>query len=133
MTQPSVEMSDHTINLALLIIAVATGLFEAGIFWMILQDYRKVRGMPELSYKRLLILGFLSLGPLVALFVLWMFATNLRPKPEHLQVEPSSWWLYGLLLLIGASIGLTIGRLIRVRATSAIGSTRSTEAPSPSW
>jgi hypothetical protein len=62
-------MTDHAINVALLLIAVITCLFEAGIARMILQDYRKVRGMPELPLKRLAILSGLSLGPLIALLV----------------------------------------------------------------
>lgn len=81
-------MSDHAINIALLIIGVVTCLFEAGIAWMILQDYRKVRGMPELSPKRLGLLSVLSLGPLLALLLLWLFATNIRPKSEVPGEQP---------------------------------------------
>lgn len=106
-------MSDHTINLALLISAIITGGFEAAIFWMILQDYRKARAMPELSPKRWIVLACLSVGPLLALFVIWLFATNLRSKPESIQIERPAWWLYGLLLLVGAAVGLVISRLIR--------------------
>ena len=113
-------MSDHTINLALLILALVTSIFEAGIFWMILQDYRKVREMPELSPKRLIVLSFLSLGPILALFLVWLFATNLRPKLETTsQVAQASWWPYVLLLLVGtAVIGWVIGRLVKTQTAS---------------
>jgi hypothetical protein len=75
------------INLALLILAVVTCLFEAGIFWMILQDYRKVREMPELSPKRLTVLTLFSLGPLLALLLIWLFATNIHSKSEPPPME----------------------------------------------
>ena len=54
---------------------------------MILQDYRKARGMAELSYKRLLLLGFLSLGPLLALFVIWLFIPNTPNAVTHSVVS----------------------------------------------
>jgi hypothetical protein len=75
-------MSDHAINIALLVVGMITGLFEAGIAWMILQDYRKIREMPELSFKRWSLMGMFSLGPLLALFVIYLFGANLRPKVQ---------------------------------------------------
>jgi formylglycine-generating enzyme required for sulfatase activity len=80
-------MSDHAINFALLIIGIITCLFEAGIAWMILQDYRKARGMAELSPKRLGLLMVLSLGPLFALFVIWLFSTNIHKAETHSGVS----------------------------------------------
>src|SRR5271169_1261027 len=108
-------MSDHAINLALLISAIVTGGFEAAIFWMILQDYRKARAMPELSPKRWIVLVFLSVGPLLALFVIWLFAASLRSTPESFQDGYPAWRYYGLglLLIIVAVIGLAIGRFQR--------------------
>jgi hypothetical protein len=73
-------MSDHNINILLLLLAAITGAAEIAIFWMILQDYRKARGKPELSLpnKRWALMGLLSLGPLLALLGIWLFSTNLR-------------------------------------------------------
>src|SRR5579863_5126095 len=64
-------MSDHAISIFSLVIAAIAGLAEIAIFWMILQDYRKARGVPELPTRRLLVLSALSLGPLIAIGAAW--------------------------------------------------------------
>jgi hypothetical protein len=82
-------MSDHGINVALLVIACLSGIAELGIFWMILQDYRKARGVPELPTKRLVLLGTFSLGPLAALLIVYLFASNARSPAASGAIPPA--------------------------------------------
>jgi hypothetical protein len=71
-------MSEHAINMTLLVISALSGAAELAIFWMILQDYRKTRGKPELKMpaRRWVAMSLLSMGPLIAVFVLNRFIVN---------------------------------------------------------
>jgi hypothetical protein len=75
-------MSDHTINLAMLAVTVLTFLAEGAIFWMILQDYRRMREMPEVPLRRWLALVGLSCGPLLSLLLVYFFWVNTRPSHQ---------------------------------------------------
>ena len=96
-------MSDHAINIALLVVAIISGLFEGSIWWMIRQENRSERSeiaMTEsqrLSRKTWLGLGLLSFGPLLALLVIYLFSSALRsasvqstaltPIPTSLELQ----------------------------------------------
>ena len=86
-------MSDHAFNVAVLaIIAVVSGSAELAIFRMILQDYRKDRGKKEITVptKRWLGMGALSLGPLVALLVGYLFVSGLRSPSPGSTLAPAT-------------------------------------------
>lgn len=69
-------MSDHDINVALLLIAAVSGLAEVAIVWLMIQDRRTSRGLPELQGERLVLAFTLSLGPLIALGLIYQLVPN---------------------------------------------------------
>jgi hypothetical protein len=83
-------MSDHAIALASLILAAVAAIFEAGIFMMMYAEFRKGRGdtvgaTPRasrgLGFWRWAVMGVLSLGPLLAIVMIYLMAQNAHPAP----------------------------------------------------
>lgn len=75
-------LSDHTINLAMLVIALGTGALEFGIWRMMRAEYRKPVNAPDRrSVKWWLDMTVMSFGPLLVVVAIALTARNInRPK-----------------------------------------------------
>jgi hypothetical protein len=91
-------MSDHHINVALLIVAAVAALPEFGIFWMMWQEHAGkhvpvASGMTSnptvKTDRRLLAMGFMSFGPLLAILVVFLIARDLHSQRAVDQVIAS--------------------------------------------